>query len=65
MSMIEKLPDARGVSAEEEGAHLDELLDEALEETFPASDPISLHVERRIETARAAQDVPREPPSDS
>ena len=26
-------------------AHLDELLDEALEETFPASDPIALAVE--------------------
>jgi hypothetical protein len=26
-------------------AHLDELLDEALEETFPASDPIAIAVE--------------------
>ncbi|HUN26334.1 MAG TPA: hypothetical protein VMU67_08505 [Steroidobacteraceae bacterium] len=27
--------------------HLDELLDEALEETFPASDPVAIRVERR------------------
>ena len=26
-------------------AHLDELLDEALKETFPASDPIAINVE--------------------
>jgi hypothetical protein len=25
--------------------HLDELLDEAVEETFPASDPIAVHIE--------------------
>jgi hypothetical protein len=27
-------------------AHLDELLDEALKETFPASDPVAIDVER-------------------
>ena len=26
-------------------AHIDELLDEALEETFPASDPIAINIE--------------------
>jgi hypothetical protein len=26
-------------------AHLDELLDEALKETFPASDPVAINVE--------------------
>jgi len=26
--------------------HLDKVLDEALEETFPASDPIAVHLER-------------------
>jgi hypothetical protein len=26
-------------------AHLDELLDEALKETFPASDPIAINIE--------------------
>ncbi|HUK01376.1 MAG TPA: hypothetical protein VLW26_03760 [Steroidobacteraceae bacterium] len=30
-----------------EKAHLDGLLDEALEDTFPASDPIAVHVEPR------------------
>jgi hypothetical protein len=65
MPIIKKLPDARGAPPEEGGAHLDELLDEALEETFPASDPISLHVERRTETARSEQDAPGEPRSDS
>jgi hypothetical protein len=29
-------------------AHLDELLDEALEETFPASDPIAIAVELNL-----------------
>ena len=27
-------------------AHLDGLLDEALEQTFPASDPVAIHIER-------------------
>jgi len=27
-------------------AHLDELLDEALKETFPASDPVAINVEQ-------------------
>lgn len=27
-------------------AHLDKLLDEALEQTFPASDAIAIHIER-------------------
>jgi hypothetical protein len=31
-------------------AHLNELLDEALEETFPASDPIAIAVELEPET---------------
>jgi hypothetical protein len=31
-------------------AHLNELLDEALEETFPASDPIAIAVELAPET---------------
>jgi hypothetical protein len=33
-------------------AHLDELLDEALKATFPASDPIAIDVERQIARAR-------------
>ena len=33
-------------------AHLNELLDEALKETFPASDPIAISVELRITRAR-------------
>ncbi len=28
-------------------AHVDELLDEALNETFPASDPVAINIERR------------------
>jgi len=28
-------------------AHIDELLDEALEETFPASDPIAINIESK------------------
>ena len=26
-------------------AHIDELLDEALKQTFPASDPVAIHIE--------------------
>ena len=29
-------------------AHLDELLDEALEQTFPASDAVAINVEREL-----------------
>ena len=29
-------------------AHLDELLDEALKETFPASDPVAIDVETEL-----------------
>lgn len=44
-------------------AHLSELLDEALEETFPASDPISICLE--IETPeQAAVQTPRHTPSE-
>ena len=32
---------------EKEKEHEDEALDEALEETFPASDPIAVHGDRR------------------
>jgi hypothetical protein len=32
-----------------EAAHLDELLDDALRETFPASDPIAICIERSSE----------------
>jgi hypothetical protein len=34
-------------------AHIDELLDEALKQTFPASDPVAINIER-------ASDEPRE-----
>lgn len=30
-------------------AHIDKLLDEALDETFPASDPVAINMERRAE----------------
>ncbi len=33
-------------------AHIDELLDEALVETFPASDPISICIEQPATTGR-------------
>jgi hypothetical protein len=34
----------RAIDAER-GAHVDELLDEALQETFPASDPVSIETD--------------------
>ena len=63
MPAIQKLPDPHSVPAAKEGTHLDELLDEALEETFPASDPVALHVEDRTERVPAEPD--REPRSES
>ncbi len=36
--------DATPTPAEAEKAHAEELLDEALEESFPASDPIAIDV---------------------
>ena len=30
-------------------AHIDELLDEALTETFPASDPVAINIERNLD----------------
>lgn len=54
---------ARGAEAQKspstpksETAHKEALLDEALVETFPASDPISPAYEARLEAQRAAQD---------
>ena len=41
----EKLHPA-STSAEARAAHLDRALDEALKDTFPASDPIALNVDR-------------------
>ena len=37
----EKVPQSKDVPANEEKLHRDEMLDEALDETFPASDPPS------------------------
>jgi hypothetical protein len=42
-------------------AHLDELLDEALQQTFPASDPVAIHVdpiERAIGTTNRVNGPP-------
>jgi hypothetical protein len=36
-------------------AHIDELLDEALEQTFPASDPIAINIERASDEPRDAK----------
>lgn len=47
----ETLPNQSNWQLAEETTHLDERLDEALEETFPASDPIAVGVQRLPETA--------------
>jgi hypothetical protein len=39
-------------------AHLDELLDEALKETFPASDPVAINVEREPPEHESARTSP-------
>jgi hypothetical protein len=33
-------------------AHIDELLDEALKQTFPASDPVAINIERASDERR-------------
>ena len=38
-------------------AHIDELLDEALKQTFPASDPVAINVERTTDEQRDAKPV--------
>jgi hypothetical protein len=39
---------AKTKSTTQSDAHVEDELDEALEETFPASDPIAVHPEREI-----------------
>ena len=39
-------------------AHMNELLDEALKQTFPASDPIAINVEVQSPEARPGPPVP-------
>jgi hypothetical protein len=39
--------------------HEDELLDEAIEESFPASDPVSISIEKPEDAERRAQELPR------
>jgi hypothetical protein len=48
MKEIGYVPPSMGASR----SHLDELLDQALEETFPASDPIAIAVDRAVGEAR-------------
>jgi len=56
--MLIRTPRSQGISikrgktrrlSEAEAAHLDTLLDDALRETFPASDPIAICVDRPLE----------------
>lgn len=42
--MIDGKARKRAIDAERR-AHVDELLDEALQETFPASDPVSIEID--------------------
>jgi hypothetical protein len=44
-------------------AHLDELLDEALKETFPASDPIAINIELESAEQGNSHDAPLPLPS--
>jgi hypothetical protein len=50
--------DRAGVTNEAE--HLEELLDEALIETFPASDPVAISIERRDAMKPMPQNKPVE-----
>jgi hypothetical protein len=36
-------------------AHIDELLDEALKQTFPASDPVAIDIEREADKHEATK----------
>jgi hypothetical protein len=42
------------LSRERAAAHLDKLLDEALEQTFPASDPVAIDFEQSVSSLRDA-----------
>jgi hypothetical protein len=61
MPTINEQPEPLSVPSGEDLAHLDELLDEALEETFPASDPIALGTERRPTKPVADEPSSRDP----
>jgi hypothetical protein len=50
--------DRAGVTTEAE--HLEELLDEALNETFPASDPVAISIEQRDARKPIRQNEPIE-----
>jgi hypothetical protein len=39
-------------------AHIDELLDEALKQTFPASDPVAINIEHASDERRDAKPLP-------
>jgi hypothetical protein len=39
-------------------AHIDELLDEALKQTFPASDPVAINIEPASDKRRDAKPPP-------
>jgi hypothetical protein len=38
--------------------HIDALLDEALKQTFPASDPVAINIERASDERRDAKPLP-------
>ena len=46
-------------TAKSRAAHLDRLLDEALEETFPASDPIAISIEKSDDSPTSDLSGPR------
>ena len=47
------------MNAEQYQEHIERLLDEALEATFPASDPISVSIKRNGEIEQAVAAPPR------
>lgn len=59
VTQAKSTPHPAGLEGEEQEAsaaavaHLDELLDEGLEETFPASDPVAINIERPLDRRRA------------
>jgi hypothetical protein len=54
MSDAKKADEASAVAL----AHIDELLDEALKQTFPASDPVAINIEPASDKRRDAKPPP-------
>lgn len=59
---IELMDDSGSKESDPTWSHLDELLDEALKQTFPASDAVAIAVERASGTQQDTKPIDRSAP---